>query len=176
MARDSAPRWMSSATTITTNMTALVSAARLVEKITPSLMAPMSSPAPKAMGMLSIFAMTAMARPNSSTPSPVLPVRLMPISGPRRKMPIDESTAASAHTTVETRLTGMPSSDAALAVLGRRPHRDAHVGELEEGAQRHDRDADDDDGHEVVALERLDAPAPGEARDGRVVVERRGCR
>ncbi len=33
-----------------------------VAKITPSLMAPIRSPAPKAMGMLSIFAMTAMAR------------------------------------------------------------------------------------------------------------------
>ena len=97
---------------ITTNITALVTAARLVAKITPSLMAPMSSPAPKAMGMLSIFAITAMARPNSSTPRPVLPVRLMPMSGPRRKMPIDDSTAASAHTIVDTRFTGMPSSEA----------------------------------------------------------------
>ncbi len=97
---------------ITANITALVRAARFVEKITPSLMAPMSSPAPNASGMLSIFAITAMARPKSSTPRPVLPVRLMPTSGPRRKMPMDDRTAANAHTIVETRLTGMPSNDA----------------------------------------------------------------
>src|SRR3954471_15759211 len=73
---------------------------------------PMPMPAITQVGRLSMRAMTAAARPYSSTDGPMLEPTVRPLTGARRNTAIADITAPMTHTTVDTRLIGIPSSEA----------------------------------------------------------------
>jgi hypothetical protein len=110
-----APFWTSSATRMTISTAPLASAARPVENSTDWSTIPTNMPATTAIGRRSMPAITAVASPNSRIAGPTKPDSGRPISGARRKIPMAESTPARHQTMVETRLTGMPSSEARAA-------------------------------------------------------------
>ena len=82
---------------------------------------PMPMPASIAPGRLSMRASTAAASAGSSSAGPLVKLDPDPMSGAASMADSAESTAATAHTTVDSRRTGMPSSMArsALAELAR---------------------------------------------------------